>query len=236
MSGGAYVVRLFRPLPAAEAISLARSLDANPEIEYAEPDLLRQPVLVPNDSRYVDQWHCKSPPAEPGGVNLPPAWDITTGSASVVAAVIDTGSLPSHPDLAGRYVGGYDFISDIHVANDGDGRDSDPSDPGDWVTAAETAVGQYFYGCAASNSSFHGAHVAGTIGAATNNATGVAGINWVGKICRYACLASAEATYRTSPMRFAGRPACRFPGYRPIRTRRGCSISASAGMPAIRTG
>ena len=181
MSGGAYVVRLFRALPAAEAISLARSLEANPEIEYAEPDLLRQPVLVPNDPLYANQWHYKSPAVEPGGVNLPPAWDITTGSASVVSAVIDTGSLPGHPDLAGRYVGGYDFIGDVLVANDGNGRDADPTDPGDWITQQESATG-YFQGCTARNSDYHGSHVAGTIGAATNNSLGVAGINWVSKI------------------------------------------------------
>ncbi len=95
-----------------EARSLARHLERDPAIEYVEPDLLLQPVLVPNDPMYASQWHYKSPPAEMGGVNLPPAWDLTTGSASVVAAVIDTGSLPGHPDLAGRFVGGYDFIHD----------------------------------------------------------------------------------------------------------------------------
>ena len=178
MSGGAYVVRLFRALSAVEAKSLARSLEGNPEIEYFEPDLRMQPVLVPNDPLYASQWNYQSPPSEMGGVNLPPAWDITTGSASVVAAVIDTGSLPSHPDLAGRYVGGYDFMSDPVFANDGNGRDSDPSDPGDWVTSAEGSL----YGCAPHNSTFHGSHVAGTIGAASNNATGVAGVNWVSKI------------------------------------------------------
>ena len=139
---------------------------------------MMQPLLLPDDPLYASQWNYQSPPSEMGGVNLPPAWTVTTGSASVVAGVIDTGSLPAHPDLAGRYVGGYDFMSDSTFANDGSARDADPSDPGDWVTAAEASL----YGCAAHNSTFHGAHVAGTIGAATNNATGVSGINWVSKI------------------------------------------------------
>ena len=102
-----------------------------------------QPLLVPNDPLYSSQWHYMSPPLEKGGVNLPPAWDLTTGNASIVVAVIDTGSLAAHPDLAGRYVGGYDFISTPQIANDGDGRDSNPADPGDWITAAENALGLF---------------------------------------------------------------------------------------------
>ena len=186
MSGGAFVVRLFQALSVDQARLLAAHMATDPTIEYAEPDLLMQPLLVPNDSLYVNQWHYMSPPAEMGGVNLPPAWDITTGAASIVVAVIDTGSLPAHPDLVdpnlvSRFIGGYDFISDAPIANDTNGRDADPSDPGDWVTAAESASG-FLAGCPVRSSSFHGAHVAGTIGAATGNATGVAGINWVSKI------------------------------------------------------
>jgi serine protease len=182
MFGGAYVVSLFQALSIDQARSLAAAIASDATIDYAEPDLLIRPALVPNDPLYVgNQWDFMSPPTEMGGVNLPPAWDITTGAAGIVVAVIDTGSLPNHPDLAGRYIGGYDFISDSRIANDGDGRDPDPSDPGDWITAAESASG-FFAGCPVSNSSFHGTHVAGTIGAAANNGIGVAGINWVSKI------------------------------------------------------
>ena len=181
MSGGEYLIRLFQSLPVEQAAALARSVAADPAVEYAVPDLRMLPMLVPNDPSYTSQWHYMSPPAEMGGVNLPPAWDITTGSASVVIAVLDTGSLPAHPDLANRFIGGYDFITHTSIANDGGGRDSNPSDPGDWITAAESAAG-FFAGCAVHSSTFHGTHVAGTIGAATNNGTGVAGINWVSKI------------------------------------------------------
>src|SRR5258705_10904372 len=100
---------------------MAKYLKSDQTIEYAKPDLLMQPLSVPNDPVYANQWHSMSPPAEMGGVNLPPAWDITTGSTAVVVAVIDTGSLPAHPDLAGRYIGGYDFISDAQIGNDGNG-------------------------------------------------------------------------------------------------------------------
>ena len=206
MSGDAFVVRLFRALPVDQARSAAAHMATNPAIEYAEPDLLLQPLLVPNDPLYANQWHYMSPPGEMGGVNLPPAWDLTTGSLGIVVAVLDTGFLPLHPDLAGRFVGGYDMISDCAVANDDQpgpctwtgvdpnqtpdtaSRDSDASDPGDWITSAEnagsTTVPPYHWlqGCGTSNSSFHGSHVAGTIGAATGNGTGVAGINWVSKI------------------------------------------------------
>ena len=114
------------------------------------------------------------------GIDLPGARDITLGSSGITIGVIDTGYRP-HIDLTGRFVGGYDFIGDVRVANDGNGRDSDALDPGDWITSAENASG-YFVGCGVSNSSWHGTHVSGTIGAVSDNGIGVAGINQVSKI------------------------------------------------------
>ena len=131
---------------------------------------------VPNDPQYNSQWHYH----EPYGINLPQAWEVTTGNSNVVVAVIDTGHRP-HVDLAGRIVGGYDFITNVQVANDGNGRDADPQDPGDWITSAESSSGP-FAGCPVRNSSWHGTHVAGTIGAVTNNGQGVAGVNWGAKL------------------------------------------------------
>src|SRR2546425_429230 len=93
MSRGAHVVRLFQALPVAQAKALAQDIESDPAIEYAEPDLLKQPTLTPNDTYYSLQWHYQSPPAEMGGVNLPPAWNTTTGSTSIVVGVIDTGIL-----------------------------------------------------------------------------------------------------------------------------------------------
>ena len=200
MSGDAHVLKLPRRMTVAEAQVIAVRLSADPSVEYAEPDRRMFPMRVPNDPQYINQWHYKSPNAPDnvaGGANLPGAWDITTGSASVVVAVIDTGIRSNHADLVGRTVPGYDFVSEdspgvFLTANDGDGRDADPSDPGDWITAAEdggTAANGFFTGCAdpapggqTSDSSWHGTHVAGTIGAATNNGVGVAGINWTSKI------------------------------------------------------
>jgi len=136
-----------------------------------------------------------------GGANLPLAWDYTTGSSDVIVAVIDTG-IANHLDLngvaggatyspAGRFLPGYDFVSTANgalpanfVANDGNGRDADPSDPGDWITVQEKTL--YPTDCAigetapytASDSSWHGTHMAGVVAATANNATGIAGIGW----------------------------------------------------------
>ncbi|MCZ7670410.1 MAG: hypothetical protein M5U34_26240 [Chloroflexi bacterium] len=86
------------------------------------------PDLTPNDTLWGQMWHLKYTANTSEGVNLVPAWNISTGSASTVVAVIDTGIL-NHTDLAGKTVPGYDFIDNLFVANDGDGRDNDPADP-----------------------------------------------------------------------------------------------------------
>lgn len=176
MTDDTHVLKLAERRPVAEVAALTDRLAKLPEVEYAHPDYILRPLLVPNDPQYTNQWHYKGT----YGIDAPAAWDITTGSTEIVVAVIDTGIL-NHADLAGRTLPGYDFINDTLVANDGGGRDADPSDPGDWITSAENASG-YFAGCGASDSSWHGSHVAGTIGAASNNNFGVAGINWVSKI------------------------------------------------------
>ena len=166
MSGNAQVLQLARMYSRAEATELARQLALDPDVVYAEPDLRMVPLRVPNDTSYSQQWHYFE---AAGGINLPAAWDRTVGSASITVAVIDTG-LVAHPDLAGRSVAGWDFITNLTTAQDGDGRDADASDPGD-------------YGCnGTSSSSWHGTHVAGTIGAASDNGSGVAGVNWTSKI------------------------------------------------------
>lgn len=181
MSGEAHVLKLPQPLPYDEAASIAKRLEQLGEVEYAEPSGRRTIAFTPNDPRYGEQWHYSAPVAGSYGANLPAAWDVVTGSASIVIAVIDTGILFDHPDLVGRTVPGYDFITDCPTARDQanctgviNSRDSDASDPGDWSTFTDF--------CGSSPSSWHGTHVAGTIGANSNNGVGVAGINWVSKI------------------------------------------------------
>lgn len=194
MSGDAQVLKLPYRMTVAEAAQVAQQLSADPAVEHAEPDRILRPLLVPNDPQYANQWHYQRPGAPDnvaGGANLPGAWDLTTGSTNIVIAVLDTGLVP-HADIdtnisdnSGRVAPGYDFVSagptGFFFANDGDGRDSDPTDPGDWATQAE--VDDLNTPCTdVADSSWHGTHVAGTIGANGDNASGVAGINWVSKI------------------------------------------------------
>ena len=168
---GASLVRTERKLDPAAHKRLALELMKDPNVLAVEPDRLRQPLLVPDDPLYELQWHYKD---GAGGINVEPAWDISTGAGSVVA-VLDTGSTP-HSELDGQYVAGYDFIHDPEVGVDGDGRDADPNDPGDWH-AGECNIFNI-----PEDSSWHGTHVAGTIAAATNNGSGVAGVAFGGQV------------------------------------------------------
>ncbi len=182
LAGNSHVLRLSSSRPYSEVAALAQQLAARPEVLYAEPDARIFPDLTPSDPYYAaGNWHLQAKAAEFYAANLPAAWDITTGAANLGIAIIDTGGLLDHEDLAGRTLAnnpGYDMVGATDIANDGDGRDTDPSDPGDWVTSAESGTGP-LAGCSASSSSWHGSHVAGTIGANANNGLGVTGINWL---------------------------------------------------------
>ena len=167
--------------------ALAARLAAQPDVEYAVVDGRQRALAAPNDPLYpagqattpvVGQWYLRAPDATiVSAINAVSAWDVTTGHSSVVVAVLDTGIRPEHPDLQGKLFPGYDFIHDTPTANDGDGRDADPSDPGDGVTQAD--VDNQVPGCTAgdiADSSWHGTQTAGLIGAATNNGVGMASV------------------------------------------------------------
>jgi serine protease len=150
-----------------------QQIAADPNVEYVEVDRIMKPVFTPNDTHYANyQWHYFE---AAGGIKADQAWDVTNGSG-VVVAVLDTG-ITSHSDLNANVVAGYDFISDAAMARDGNGRDSNPADEGDWYGANE--CGGTHPG---SDSSWHGSHVAGTIGAVTNNGSGVAGVAYGAKV------------------------------------------------------
>jgi serine protease len=170
---GARVMRMDRALSESQIRTLAADLMASDaSIESIEPDVRLQPQFVPNDTYFANQWHYHETVA---GINLPAAWDRATG-AGVKVAVIDTGYRP-HADLAANILPGYDFILDTTVANDGTGRDADALDPGDWNVAGGCGTGS-----AASSSSWHGTHVAGTIAAVTGSGSGVAGVAFGAKV------------------------------------------------------
>lgn len=166
----------------AVATTLAR-LRADADVAYAVLDERRYVHAVPSDPLYAQQWYLQTSAQTPSAIDAQDAWDTSTGAAGLVIADIDTGVRPDHPDLAGRLLTGYCFISDAFVANGGNCPGPDASDPGDWVTATDISSNPSFCkGATAGPSSWHGTRTAGILGAATNNASGVAGITWSAQI------------------------------------------------------
>ncbi|MGX7827922.1 S8 family peptidase [Actinokineospora sp. 24-640] len=172
LSTGGVVLRAERGLDRAGAARLMAELRKQDGVVAVEPDLLMTAQSVPGDPSYGQQWHLFEPQA---GMNLPTAWDTADG-AGVVVAVLDTG-ITAHSDLAANVLPGYDFISDATSARDGNGRDANAADEGDWYLAGECGGAP-----SPSNSSWHGTHVAGTVAAVTDNGTGGAGVAPAAKV------------------------------------------------------
>lgn len=135
----------------------------NPQVEHIEEDLIMK--RLSNDTYFSDQWALSR-------LRATDIWNTYNTSAQVVVAVVDTGIIKDHEDLSHAVLPGADFISDAGMGNDGDGRDSDASDPGDWVNSSD-----FCYQGRNEDSSWHGTHVAGIIAAKRNNNAGIAGLS-----------------------------------------------------------
>ena len=176
--------------------ALAAELSQQSDVEYAVVDQRRKALEVtPSDPLFASgqsspyptdgQWYAHTADATlVSAINAPAAWARSTGSSSVVVAVVDTGVRYDHADLAAKLLPGYNFISEAAIAGNSVGRSSDASDLGDYLTSSEiSANSSVFSGCSASStSSWHGTVVSGIIGADTNNGVGVAGVGWNVKI------------------------------------------------------
>ncbi len=167
-------------LKRAEVQRLLERIRQDPQVEYAEIDERIHPQYTPDDPDFASQWNLWPPvPGTEGGANLPDAWELAPGMRpavpGTVVAVLDTGIRP-HRDLVGNILPGYDFVSDPLIANDGNGWDTDPGDPGDWVSLEDRQQAT-FANCGYSlTSSWHGTSMAGTIAAVGDNGLDIAGI------------------------------------------------------------
>ncbi|MDG2271611.1 MAG: S8 family serine peptidase, partial [Halioglobus sp.] len=184
MSMGAFVFSLDTPLSRESLKPILERLRKHPLIELASPDGRADTSFVPNDTYFGRQWplfgfndYWPLGGEYVIGINAIDAWNITTGSSDVVIAVLDTGIVNANGFGPGRVLPGYDFISNPFSANDGDGRDANPADPGNYRRPGECSEDSVFR-----PSSWHGTHVAGTIGAPANNNAGIAGVDWRAKI------------------------------------------------------
>jgi len=184
--GNIWVLKLQDKVTQDRLAAMAALLQTDVTVQYADPVRRAKAKLVPNDSLYSQQWSLSD---AVGGVNAPAGWDLQTGSVSTVVAVVDTG-ITQHPELAGRVLPGYDFISDPVSANDGNGRDNDASDPGDG-----TADGECGDGAPGEASSWHGTFVSGIIAANSDNGAGIAGLNWNAKILPVRVLGKCGGTF-----------------------------------------
>jgi serine protease len=195
LATGGELLQLDRPLPKGELAQLLQSVRSHAAVEYAEVDSIMkelapdqlpadigpapptadeppvQIALTPNDPLFGMQWnYSRTTP----GLNVARAWDADTGHPGILVAVLSTGYRP-HPDLNIVTANGWDFISQASRAQDGDGRDQDETDVGDYNTIAEEF-------CPVENSSWNGTHAAGVIAARGNNGIGIAGIAFATRV------------------------------------------------------
>ncbi len=268
LGGRMSLLQLAVPQQGRQLAATLAALRADPAVEIAQADRhMRAQAYTPNDplfsdtfsyggSNYDYQWYLKG--IEPAGIRADAAWDITMGGASpaaspVVVAIVDTGVRLDHPDLAGKLLPGFDFVScdpkyssyqnGCAVPNDGDGWDADPSDPGDNVSAQDLQSPEFSdpsQKCGGgsnydqpTDSSWHGTRVAGLIGADTDNGVGMAGAGFNVRILPVRALGKCGGYESDVIAACTGQPASRFgqqyadPGTTACRPRRAEGASQS---------
>ncbi|HVL33547.1 MAG TPA: S8 family peptidase [Actinomycetota bacterium] len=146
-------------------------LEASPDVVYAEPNYIRRiSATTPNDPRFADMWGLNN--VADTDIDAPEAWDVETGDASVVVAVVDTGVAHDHPDLAANmWSNAGEVFGDPDVDDDGNGYIDDIRG---WDFVDNDADPRDHHG--------HGTHVAGTIAAVGNNGQGITGVAWEASI------------------------------------------------------
>lgn len=169
-------VKLQKNLTVKEALEIYRN---DPDVEYVEPNYYRYPLATPSDTLFNLLWALENNGQNINGISgtddadidAPEAWDISTGSGSIVIALVDSGIDYNHPELAGNVWENSDEIGGNGIDDDGNGyvddfrgwdfvdNDNDPIDP----------VG-------------HGTHLAGIVAAVGNNSSGITGVLWTAKI------------------------------------------------------
>ena len=221
VGASAQLMRFERPMTAAQAQVVAAQLAQRADVAWIAPNTRErrlQAANAPTDPLFGGtdgQWWLQPVAGSDGllkeqrlrGVpGFQTVWtSVTTGSSNSVIAVLDSG-IVDHPDLAGKIILGYDMVSEVEFSNDGNGRDADPSDPGDWVDSTDLALPAYRNnGCVAVTSSWHGTAIAGMLVATANNGQGGASMNWPGKVLavRVAAKCGADVTDIVDGMRWA---------------------------------
>jgi subtilisin family serine protease len=151
--------------PGASVAAAAAELQQDPDVLYAEPNYINRISVIPNDPMFGQLRGLHQ--VSDRDIDAPEAWDVTTGSADVVVAVIDTGVAYGHPDLDDNIWTNGDEVPGNRTDDDANGFIDDVRG---WDFVQDDATPLDFFG--------HGTHVAGTIGAEGNNRTGITGVNW----------------------------------------------------------